>query len=153
VSGFNVRAVGAVGLWLVVVLGAVLAVAIWWTVERIVTSIHEHRRIKRLRQQLNSIEESMQEERQPAAADQPLPHRTNRTDLGCIKGIGNQYSDLLAAAGVNTVAELAQRSPDSLQAAIVEVNAEKELVRRPPSRDMVADWITQARGLPPIIYN
>lgn len=71
----------------------------------------------------------------------------NRADLMRITGIGEQYSDLLEAAGVDTVPELAQRNPDNLHKKLVEINAEKRLVRRLPTRDMVANWIEQAKGL------
>ncbi len=71
----------------------------------------------------------------------------NRADLMRITGIGEQYSDLLEAAGVDTVPELAQRNPDNLHQKLVEINTEKHLVRRLPARDMVADWIEQAKGL------
>jgi predicted flap endonuclease-1-like 5' DNA nuclease len=71
----------------------------------------------------------------------------NRADLMRIRGIGEEYSDLLEWAGVDTVPELAQRSADNLYKKILEVNEEKELVRRPPTRDMVARWIEQAKTL------
>jgi len=71
----------------------------------------------------------------------------NRADLMRIRGVGEEYSDLLEWAGVDTVPELAQRSADNLYKKILEVNEEKELVRRPPTRDMVARWIEQAKTL------
>jgi hypothetical protein len=49
--------------------------------------------------------------------------------------------------GVDTVPELAQRNSDNLIKKILEVNEEKRLVRRPPTRDMVARWIEQAKAL------
>jgi len=71
----------------------------------------------------------------------------NRADLMRITGIGEQYSDLLEAAGVDTVVELARRNPENLYQKLVEVNAEKGLVRRLPNQAMVADWIEKAKGL------
>ncbi len=71
----------------------------------------------------------------------------NRADLMRITGIGEQYSDLLEAAGVDTVVELARRNPENLYQKLVEVNAEKGLVRRLPNPAMVADWIEKAKGL------
>jgi predicted flap endonuclease-1-like 5' DNA nuclease len=71
----------------------------------------------------------------------------NRADLMRIRGIGEEYSDLLEWAGVDTVPELAQRNADNLIKKILEVNEEKRLVRRPPTRDMVARWIEQAKTL------
>jgi predicted flap endonuclease-1-like 5' DNA nuclease len=75
----------------------------------------------------------------------------NRADLMRIRGIGEEYSDLLEKAGVDTVAELAQRNPGNLYNKILEVNEEKRLVRRPPTRDMVARWIEQAKTLERIV--
>jgi hypothetical protein len=34
---------------------------------------------------------------------------------------------------------------------MIEVNTEKELVRRPPTSEQVADWVAQAKGLPRVI--
>jgi len=75
----------------------------------------------------------------------------NRADLFRIKGIGEEYSDLLEAAGVDTVPELAQRNADNLYAALKSTNAEKKLVRKLPSRDQIADWIDQAGKLPRVM--
>ena len=72
----------------------------------------------------------------------------NRADLFRIKGIGEEYADLLEAAGVDTVPELAQRNPENLQAKLVEVNDEKKLVRRLPPLKSIETWVAQAKGLP-----
>ena len=72
----------------------------------------------------------------------------NHVDLFRIKGVGEEYADLLEEAGVDTVVELAQRRGDNLHGKILEVNAKKKLVRRPPSRKMVEGWIAQAKKLP-----
>ena len=72
----------------------------------------------------------------------------NLADLFRIKGIGEEWSDLLEEAGVDTVVELAQRNPENLHSTIVEVNASMELVRRTPSLEQVQDWIEQAKQLP-----
>jgi predicted flap endonuclease-1-like 5' DNA nuclease len=72
----------------------------------------------------------------------------NRADLFRVKGIGEEYSDLLEAAGVDTVPELAQRNPANLFAKLGEVNAEKRLVRRLPTAPQVEDWVAQAKDLP-----
>lgn len=72
----------------------------------------------------------------------------NHVDLFRIKGVGEEYADLLEEAGVDTVVELAQRNPDNLYTRILEINAQKKLVRRPPSKKMVGGWIQQAKKLP-----
>jgi predicted flap endonuclease-1-like 5' DNA nuclease len=75
----------------------------------------------------------------------------NRADLFRIKGIGTQYSDLLEAAGVDTVVELGKRRADNLAAKMVEVNEAKKLVRQAPSESQVAGWIEEAKTLPRVV--
>ncbi len=75
----------------------------------------------------------------------------NHTDLFRVKGVGEEYADLLEAAGVDTVPELAQRNPQNLHQKMLEVNEEKELVRRPPTVAAVEDWVKQAKDLPRVI--
>lgn len=72
----------------------------------------------------------------------------NLADLFRIKGIGEEYSDLLEEAGVDSVVELAKRDPENLHAKMVEVNAKEKLVRRLPTLNEVKDWIEQAKKLP-----
>jgi predicted flap endonuclease-1-like 5' DNA nuclease len=72
----------------------------------------------------------------------------NLSDLFRIKGIGEEYSDLLEEAGVDTVVELAHRNAVNLHAKILEVNEAKKLVRRPPSQAMIEGWIRDAKNLP-----
>jgi predicted flap endonuclease-1-like 5' DNA nuclease len=75
----------------------------------------------------------------------------NRADLFRVQGIGEQYSDLLAAAGVETVLELAQRRADHLHQKMVETNEAKKLVRVVPGPEQVADWVKQAHKLPRVV--
>lgn len=75
----------------------------------------------------------------------------NRADLFRIKGIGEEYSDLLEAAGVDTVPELAQRNPANLYEALEATNAQKKLVRQLPTRVQVESWVDQAKALPRVI--
>jgi predicted flap endonuclease-1-like 5' DNA nuclease len=75
----------------------------------------------------------------------------NRADLFRVKGVGEEYSDLLEAAGVDTVVELAQRNGEHLYAKLVEVNGQKKLVRQLPSQAVVEGWIVTAKGLPRVV--
>ena len=75
----------------------------------------------------------------------------NLADLFRIKGVGEEYSDLLEEAGVDTVKELRNRKPANLHAKMLEVNAAKKLVRRPPALKSVEDWVAQAKKLPPVV--
>jgi predicted flap endonuclease-1-like 5' DNA nuclease len=75
----------------------------------------------------------------------------NRADLFRVKGIGEQYSDLLAAAGVETVLELAQRRADHLHQKLVETNSAKDLVRVVPTLEQVVQWVEAANKLPRVV--
>lgn len=76
----------------------------------------------------------------------------NHVDLFRIKGVASEYADLLEAAGVDTVPELAQRNAANLQQKLVEVNQAKKLVRRLPVKSQVEDWIRQAGELPRAVH-
>ncbi|MCB1741471.1 MAG: DUF4332 domain-containing protein [Gammaproteobacteria bacterium] len=75
----------------------------------------------------------------------------NMADLMRISGVGSEYSELLEAAGVDTVKELRNRRADNLAAKMAEVNELKKLTRSVPSVKSVADWIEQAKTLDPKI--
>ena len=75
----------------------------------------------------------------------------NRADLFRVKGIGEEYSDLLEASGVDTVKELRTRNVANLTAKMAEVNAKKRLVRRLPTESMVQRWVDHAKELAPAV--
>jgi predicted flap endonuclease-1-like 5' DNA nuclease len=68
-----------------------------------------------------------------------------------IKGVGEEYSELLEAAGVDTVKELRNRNAANLHKAMVEANAAHKMVRQLPSAKMAHGWVEQAKGLAPIL--
>jgi predicted flap endonuclease-1-like 5' DNA nuclease len=73
----------------------------------------------------------------------------NRADLFRVKGIGRQYSDLLEAAGVDTVMELANRKPEALLEAMAKANSKggKRLVKQLPALSLVKAWVKNAKTL------
>ena len=77
----------------------------------------------------------------------------NHADLFRLRGVGSEYADLLEAAGVDSVLELAQRNAANLAARLLEVNEEKHLVRSVPTESQVADWIAQAGGLERAVHH
>jgi predicted flap endonuclease-1-like 5' DNA nuclease len=85
---------------------------------------------------------------QTGIAESLILEWVNLADLFRIKGVGEEYSDLLEEAGVDTVAELARRNPENLLAKIIEVNESKNLVRRVPYLSFVESWVQQAKTLP-----
>jgi len=75
----------------------------------------------------------------------------NMADLMRISGVGSEYSELLEAAGVDTVKELRTRRADNLAAKMSEVNNSKKLTRAVPSEKVVSGWIEQAKQMTPMI--
>ena len=75
----------------------------------------------------------------------------NHADLFRVRGIGSEYSDLLEAAGVDTVPELKQRNAKALYETLVKTNEAKKLVRKLPTAEQVAEWVKQAKTLPKAI--
>lgn len=76
---------------------------------------------------------------------------TNHADLMRIDGIGPQFSELLEAAGVDTVKELKHRLPENLQPKLEEINGEKNLVNRVPSVKEIEKMVAQAMELPTVM--
>ena len=74
---------------------------------------------------------------------------TNHADLFRVDGIGPQFSELLEAAGVDTVKELRHRVAANLAAKLIEVNDEKHLCRRVPVESELQRMIDQAKELEP----
>jgi predicted flap endonuclease-1-like 5' DNA nuclease len=75
----------------------------------------------------------------------------NHVDLFRIKGVQSQYAELLEAAGVDSVPELAQRNPAHLLPALAGANEKKNLVRKLPTQEQVADWVGQAKAMPRLV--
>jgi predicted flap endonuclease-1-like 5' DNA nuclease len=77
----------------------------------------------------------------------------NHADLMRIKGVGSEYADLLEAAGVDSVPELAQRNAANLAATLGDVNEAKNLVRRVPTEAEVTTWVAEAKTLPKAVHH
>lgn len=81
-------------------------------------------------------------------SDKLILEWVNHVDLFRVRGVGEEYADLLEEAGVDTVVELAQRKAENLLKKMEEVNASKNLVNKMPGLSQVEDWIAQAKKLP-----
>ena len=81
-------------------------------------------------------------------SEQTILEWVNRADLFRVRGIGSQYSDLLEAAGVDTVRELAVRKAESLLENLTKVNTEKNKVNKLPTLSQIKSWIQIAKTLP-----
>ncbi|HZU15366.1 MAG TPA: DUF4332 domain-containing protein [Candidatus Dormibacteraeota bacterium] len=80
-------------------------------------------------------------------SEQQVLEWVNRADLMRIKGVGEEYSHLLEAAGVDSPAELARRAAATLHGTLERLNAERKLVRRVPTLKEVERWVQEAKGL------
>ncbi len=73
----------------------------------------------------------------------------NMADLMRVSGIGSQFSELLKAAGVDTIKELRNRNAANLAVAMKEVNDEKKLARTSPPEATVTKWVEDAKSMDP----
>ena len=74
-----------------------------------------------------------------------------RCDLLRIKGIGTEMVLLLEAAGVKSTADLVKQEPAKLMAAVDAANKTSKISDKPPTEPQLADWIEQAKKLPPVV--
>ena len=75
----------------------------------------------------------------------------NHADLFRIKGVGPQFSELLEAAGVDTVKELRTRNAANLAAKMLEINEAKHLCKRTPVEKEIQKYIDAAKELEPVV--
>ena len=74
-----------------------------------------------------------------------------RADLLRVPGIHVRYSDLLDAAGIESVKDLRRRNPRKLHAELNELNEQRSLVTRLPNEDQVGEWVSAAKSLPNVL--
>jgi predicted flap endonuclease-1-like 5' DNA nuclease len=86
-------------------------------------------------------------------SDKRVLEWVNRADLMRINGVSTQYSDLLEAAGVDTVKELRRRKPANLHQAMLEANERRKTprVRQVAALSQVERWVGQAKELPAVV--
>ena len=75
----------------------------------------------------------------------------NHADLFRVKGVGPQSSELLEAAGVDTVKELRGRNAANLAAKMAEINEAKHLCKRTPVEKEIQKYIDAAKELEPVV--
>jgi predicted flap endonuclease-1-like 5' DNA nuclease len=76
---------------------------------------------------------------------------SNLADLMRVSGVGPQFSELLEAAGVDTIKELRTRNAENLATKMAEVNQQKKLARTAPATTVVQAWIDAAKKMEPKI--
>ncbi len=88
---------------------------------------------------------------QTGIAEDKILHWANMADLFRIKGIAEEFSHLLEAAGVDTVKELRNRVPANLYAKVTEINEAEKHARRAPNLAEIESWVSQAKELEPVV--
>jgi predicted flap endonuclease-1-like 5' DNA nuclease len=69
-------------------------------------------------------------------------------DLMRIGGIGPEYAEVINEIGIDSVKEFAQRNPNNTLERIMKLDKEKpDMFRRPPTLNMVEDWIEEAKKI------
>lgn len=79
-------------------------------------------------------EEPVEEEQVPESA----------SDLDELNGVGPKYRELLTAAGVKTIKGITEYAPEVLLANLLAVNESQGITKRPPTLDVVKEWIKTA---------
>lgn len=95
-------------------------------------------------------------QRQALAEATGVPETTilkfaNMVDLYRVHGVGSEFGELLEAAGVDTVPELAKRNPETLAKRLAALNQEQDIVRHVPQAASVVRWVEHAKTLRPMI--
>ncbi len=75
-----------------------------------------------------------------------LLHWAKRAELMKIKNLGRDYADLLEASGIESIAELKRRNPESLHETMELINKRK-IVDRMPSVKRVSKWIDESKDI------
>lgn len=76
---------------------------------------------------------------------------SQQAELMKVRGVGSEYADLLAAAGVDTIKALRRRNAQNLMAALTQINGKRRRVQRLPTVEMVQGWIDAANEMEPSV--
>lgn len=77
----------------------------------------------------------------------------NHADLFRLSGVAGQTAELMEAAGVDSVRELATRNPANLHVKLMEVNQQFGLSGKVPSEDTLQGMILAAKGLEQKVFH
>jgi cold shock CspA family protein len=78
---------------------------------------------------------------EPAETEQ-IPEKASNLDE--LDGVGPKYRELLTAAGVKTIEEITEYAPEVLLANLMAVNETQGITKRPPTLEVVEEWVKTA---------
>ena len=80
-----------------------------------------------------------------------VDHLVALADLSRVSGIDQKYAELLFAAHVKSVTELANCQPVELHGQLEMINSGRRRVKRVPAVSRVEGWVQKAQKLPTVI--
>lgn len=81
----------------------------------------------------------------PEPVEEPAPESLV-DDIGDLPGVGPKFQQLLKAAGVTSIAVVAESDPEDLLRRLVEVNESEGITKRHPTMYVVERWIEAAKS-------
>ena len=95
-----------------------------------------------------AVSDAPEEEPEEAAApvDEADEVPESVDDLDQMQGVGPKYQELLRAAKVKSIKDIAGYAPEALLEKLLAVNQEENITKRPPTLAKVEDWVEKAKN-------
>ena len=104
---------------------------------------NEAKEIKLVAPGSDAPEEEPEEVAAPEEEAEEVPASVD--DLDQMQGVGPKYQELLRAAQVNSIKDIAGYEPGTLLEKLLAVNQEENITKRPPTLAKVEDWVEKAK--------
>jgi len=105
---------------------------------------NEAKEIKLVAPVSDSSEEEPEEAVVPEDEVEKVPESVDELDQ--MQGVGPKYQELLRAAKVKTIKDIAGYEPKALLEKLLAVNQEENITKRPPTLAKVEDWVEKAKN-------
>lgn len=105
---------------------------------------NEAKEIKLVAPVSDAPEEEPEEAAAPADEAEEVPESVD--DLDQMQGVGPKYQELLRAAKVKSIKDIAGYAPEALLEKLLAVNQEENITKRPPTLAKVEDWVEKAKN-------
>ena len=105
---------------------------------------NEAKEIKLVAAVSDAPEEEPEEAAAPADEAEEVPESVD--DLDQMQGVGPKYQELLRAAKVKSIKDIAGYAPEVLVEKLLAVNQEENITKRPPTLAKVEDWVEKAKN-------
>jgi len=94
------------------------------------------------------VSDAPEEEPEEAAAPAEEAEEVSESvdDLDQMQGVGPKYQELLRAAKVKSIKDIAGYAPEALLEKLLAVNQEENITKRPPTLAKVEDWVEKAKN-------